>query len=154
MSLTLALLASLLSAPFAPAPRVENDSIRSDAEIRASVLRHADDVRRCYETEGLKRNPSLEGMLEIEVTILPTGVVEHVEASTPKLKGTGAKEVAKCLAIAAKNWRFDRGPYVVETVILPFNLRPTAAPIGGTGRSARAPKEPRTTGPQTTISVR
>jgi hypothetical protein len=79
----------------------------------------------------------------VEVTILPTGIVEHAETKTPELKGVGAKEVAKCLATAAKHWRFDRGPYLVETVILPFNLRPTVStgPTPGrradTGRGAR-----------------
>ncbi len=143
MSLTLAITFSLLSASIAPASPLPTDTIRTDAEIRASVLRHADDVRKCYENEGLKRNPRLEGLLEPEVTILPTGLVEHVKATTPSLTGEGSKEVAKCLTVAAKNWRFDRGPYVVETIILPFNLRPTAAPIGG--RSAATDVDPQTT---------
>ena len=140
MSHTLAFLLSLWSAPLAPTVpafiAAPADSIRTDAEIRASVLRHASDVRTCYETEGLKRNPRLEGTLEVEVTILPTGVVEHAETKIPAFKGVGAKEVAKCLATAAKNWRFDRGPYLVETVILPFNLRPTLSTVPATGHRA------------------
>jgi hypothetical protein len=140
MSHTLAFLLTLWSAPVAPivpAPTyAPADSIRTDAEIRAAVLRHASDVRTCYESEGLKRNPRLEGMVEVEVTILPTGVVEYAETKTPQLTGVGAKEVAKCLTTAAKNWRFDRGPYLVETVILPFNLRPTISTLPAPGRRA------------------
>jgi hypothetical protein len=142
MSHTLAFLLSLWSAPLAPAlparPATPADSIRTDAEIRAAVLRHASDVRTCYESEGLKRNPRLEGTVEVEVTILPTGVVEHVVANSPQFKGVGAKEVAKCLATAAKNWRFDRGPYLVETVILPFNLKPTLSTVPASGHRADA----------------
>src|SRR5687768_12332023 len=104
---TIAFIFSLLSASIAPALPAPADTIRTDAEIRAAVLRHSDDVRKCYENEGLKRNPRLEGLLEVEVTILPTGLVEHATATIPSLKGEGAKEVAKCLAVAAKNWRFD-----------------------------------------------
>jgi len=118
MSYTLALALSLLSAsPIAP-----NDSIRSDASIRTAALRHAPEVRKCYETEGLGRNPSLAGSVEITVTILPTGAVSEVDVESRSLKGIGATEVAKCVATAARNWKFERGPYVVESVILPFNL--------------------------------
>ena len=128
MSYTLALMLSLLSAsPTAHA--IPADSIRSDANIRSAALRHAPQVRKCYETEGLGRNPNLTGSVEITVTILPTGAVSEVDVKPLGLKGTGATEVAKCLATAAKNWKFDRGPYVVESVILPFQL--TRDALGG-----------------------
>jgi len=128
MSYTLALALSLLSAsPTAPA--VPNDSIRSDAKIRTAVLKHAPEVRKCYETEGLGRNPSLAGEVEVTVTILPSGAVSEVDVMSTGLKGVGAAEVAKCVATAARTWKFDRGPYVVESVILPFQL--TRDTMGG-----------------------
>ena len=121
MSYSLALMLSLIGLPASnlPAPA---DSIRTDADIRAAVLRHAPAVRKCYEIEGLGRNPSLTGSVEITVTILPTGVVSDVEVSTVGLRGIGETEVAKCLAGVARAWKFDRGPYIVETVVLPFDL--------------------------------
>ena len=119
MSFSLALVLSLVALPHRVTP---SDSIRSDADIRSSVLRHASAVRKCYEVEGLGRNPSLEGSVEITVTILPTGAVTDVEVSTAKFKGVGEKDVAKCLAGVARSWKFDRGPYIVETIILPFDL--------------------------------
>jgi hypothetical protein len=119
MSYSLALVLSLVALP---AGGVQPDSIRSDADIRSAVMRHAPAVRKCYEVEGLGRNPSLAGSVEIMVTILPTGAVTDVDVSTDKFKGVGEKEVAKCLAGVARSWRFDRGPYVVETIILPFDL--------------------------------
>ena len=121
MSYTLALVLSLLSA--APnAPAAPADSIRSDANIRAAALRHAPDVRKCYETEGLGRNPALNGSVEITVTILPTGAVSEVDVKPQGLTGAGAVEVARCLATTARRWTFDRGPYVIELVILPYLL--------------------------------
>ena len=121
MSYTLALVLSLLSAP-SSAPAAPPDSIRSDKNIRAAALRHAPGVRKCYETEGLGRNPYLTGSVEITVTILPTGAVSDVDVKAQGLKGVGAAEVAKCIGTIARNWTFDRGPYVVEMVILPFQL--------------------------------
>ena len=119
MSFSLALALSLVAFPQSA---VASDSIRSDADIRSSVIRHAPAVRKCYEVEGLGRNPSLAGSVEITLTILPTGAVSAVEVSTAKFRGVGDKEVASCLAALARAWRFDRGPYIVETIILPFDL--------------------------------
>ena len=121
MSYTLALLLSLVSAS-SSAPAASPDSIRTDAAIRSTALKHAPEVRKCYETEGLGRNPSLVGAVELTITILPTGAVSEVDVKSVGLKGVGAAEVAKCLATNARTWKFDRGPYVVETVILPFQL--------------------------------
>lgn len=120
MSFTLALALSLLSAsPAAPTPR---DSVRPDAKIRATALKHAPDVRKCYENEGLGRNPNLVGAVEVTITILPSGAVSEVDVDVARLKGPGSAEVAKCLAKNVRTWTFDRGPYVVESVILPFSL--------------------------------
>jgi hypothetical protein len=122
MTYTLALVLSLLSAPAPTALGTPADSIRSDAKIRAVALRHAPDVKKCYETEGLGRNPNLTGSVEITITILPTGAVSEVDVKPEGLRGAGAAEVTKCLAVNARTWKFDRGPYVVESVILPFQL--------------------------------
>jgi hypothetical protein len=115
-------LALLLDA--APAPTVAADSLRADTEIRQTILRHAADVRGCYEREGLRRDPSLVGTLEVEVTVLPTGVVDSVAVGTVVMAGNGQREVAACIATVARHWRFERGPYAVETIVLPFALVP------------------------------
>ena len=122
MTYTLALVMSLLSVSTAPTTTLPADSIRSDAKIRTVALRHAPDVRKCYETEGLGRNPNLAGSVEVTVTILPTGAVSDVDVKVDGLKGSGSLEVARCLQANARTWTFDRGPYVVEMVILPFQL--------------------------------
>jgi len=100
-----------------------SDSVRREVEVRETVLRHAPDVRRCYQDEGLRRNPELSGKIDLELTILPTGTVDSVNVAT-SFAGPGRHEVTTCVASRARNWRFDRGPYAVETVVFPFVFTP------------------------------
>ena len=119
----LALAASLaLSASAAP-----GDSARADHDIRQSALRHARDIRHCYESEGLSRNPALAGTIDVELTILPTGVVSRVGVEASRLEGPGVAELSACVSVAVRNWRFLRGPFAVERVVFPFQLVPERA---------------------------
>ena len=132
--MTPALLLALTLAAVHPAAPARVDSLRTDVEVRATVLRHATDLRQCYQEEGLRRNPSLAGQLELELTILPTGHVDRAAVGTTSLAGPGQKEVTGCIASRARNWRFARGPYAVETVVFPFVFTPedaakAAAPV-------------------------
>jgi hypothetical protein len=120
----LALAILLEAAPPPAATAAAADSIRADAEIRQTILRHAADVRGCYEREGLRRDPSLKGTVEVEMTVLPSGVVDSVAVATMIMAGNGQREVASCIATVARHWRFERGPYLVETIVLPFTLVP------------------------------
>ena len=104
------------------------DSLRGERDIRLTALRHAKDVKRCYVEEGLRRNAALDGVVEVEMTILPTGVVEASTVSSATLRGVGAAEVSACIATSARHWRFERGPYDVEIVVFPFVLRPDEKP--------------------------
>jgi len=108
-----------------------DDSIRGDRDIRMVALRNVADVRRCYEREGLTRDPHLSGTLDVTVTVQATGVVSDAAVTAHAMHGLGAREVGACLTTAIRNWRFDRGPYVVETIVFPFSFRPEQA-----GRSA------------------
>jgi hypothetical protein len=103
------------------------DSVRAETEVRETVIRHASDVRRCYTDEGLRRNPNLSGAVELEITILPTGTVNYAAVAMTSLSGLGEREVAGCLTTAARNWRFERGPYAVETIVFPFVFSPDQA---------------------------
>ena len=118
-------LALLTPAPSArdSVPGAAPDSVRREFEVRETVLRHAPDVRRCYQDEGLRRNPELSGKIDLELTILPTGTVDSVNVAT-SFAGPGQHEVTTCVASRARNWRFDRGPYVVERVVFPFVFTP------------------------------
>ena len=115
-------LALLLS--LATSERATPDSVRADREIRLVALRHVADVRRCYEREGLTRDPHLTGTIDVTVTVLATGVVSEVTVTAGAMRGFGAREVAVCLSTVIRNWRFDRGPYAVETIVFPFSFRP------------------------------
>ena len=114
---------ALLSA-LATSPSVPADSVRSDNEIREVVLRHAVALRGCYETEGLRRNPDLSGTVEVGLRILPVGRVDSVAIVRSELSGPGTKEVMSCIVRVARNWRFERGPFGVEEIVLPFVLKP------------------------------
>ena len=120
--------AAFLFALIAPANRA--DSVRTDRDIRLAALRNAADVRRCYEREGLARDPGLTGTLDITITVLATGTVRDVVVSSSSMQGLGAREVAACVTTAVRNWRFERGPFVVETIVLPFRFAPTLASPG------------------------
>lgn len=104
-----------------------SDSVRTDRDVRLTALRNARSVTRCYVDEGLRRQPGLEGVIEIELTVEPTGIVSEVHVSSATLTGAGAREVAECIATTARQWRFERGPYDVETIVFPFVLRPQMA---------------------------
>jgi hypothetical protein len=119
----LAALAFALALASSP-DRLAADSVRSDRDIRLAALRHVADVKRCYEHEGLARNPALSGTLDVTVTVLATGVVRDASIATHDMRGFGAREVANCLTTVIRNWRFDRGPYAVETIVFPFRFSP------------------------------
>ena len=128
LTMTPALLLALTIAATHPAPAAaRGDSLRTDVEVRATVLRHTTDIQRCYQEEGLRRNPALAGQVELELTILPTGHVDRAAVPSSSLAGPGQEEVTGCIATRARNWRFARGPYAVETVVFPFVFSPEEA---------------------------
>lgn len=109
-----------------PAP-ASSDSLRDDRDVRLTALRNARSVMRCYEEHGLRRQPELEGVVEVSLTVEPTGVVSEVQVASATLAGPGSREVAACIATAARQWRFERGPFDVEVIVFPFVLRPELA---------------------------
>ena len=133
---------SLLHAlALAASAAVADDSVRADGDVRLTALRHARDINRCYVDEGLKRQPELEGVVEIELTIEATGIVSEARVSSATLDGHGAREVAACIATIARQWRFERGPYDVETFVFPFVLR-RANTAADADRHTRRPAPP------------
>ena len=100
------------------------DSVRADRDVRLTALRNTRSIHRCYVDEGLRRQPALEGVIEIDLTIEPTGIVSEVKVSSATLDGPGSREVASCIATIARQWRFERGPYETETFVFPIVLRP------------------------------
>jgi len=119
------LLAFALAASLASAG--SSDSLRTDRDVRLTALRNARSINRCYVDEGLRRQPELEGVIEVALTVEPTGVVSEAQVSSATLTGPGAREVAVCIATIARQWRFERGPFDVEVIVFPFVLRPQLA---------------------------
>lgn len=115
---------ALLLTLAAPMHRSPADSVRSDRDVRLAALRHVTDVKRCYEREGLARDPGLTGTLDVSVTVLATGVVSDASIAVSDMRGLGVREVASCLTLVIRNWRFERGPYAVETIVFPFRFTP------------------------------
>ena len=116
------LLLSLSFASNLAAPPQSPDSLRPDQDVRLVALHHAGEIQRCYENQGLRVNPSLSGMIEVEVTVGPSGRVEDANVSSSALSGLGREEVESCITMSVRNWRFERGPYKAETIVYPFNL--------------------------------
>ena len=98
------------------------DSLRPDMDVRLVALRHSGEIQRCYETEGLRVNPGLGGMIEVELTVAPSGRVQDAAISASALSGAGRQEVESCITSTVKNWRFEKGPFQIETIVYPFNL--------------------------------
>lgn len=120
MLFTLVLSVALAGQPLSPLQPA--DSVRPDSDVRMVALRHASEIKRCYETHGLKVNPGLGGTIEVEVTVLPSGRVGGASVTASSLAGLGRTEVEACITMSVKNWRFERGPFVTETIVYPFNL--------------------------------
>lgn len=117
-TLVLSLAVASRAAILPPTP----DSLRSDLDVRLVALHHAAEIQSCYENQGLRVNPSLGGMIEVEVTVSPAGRVETASVSSSALSGVGRQEVESCITTTVRNWRFERGPYKAETIVYPFNL--------------------------------
>lgn len=106
----------------ASTPTVPSDSLRPDHEIRQVALRHSKEIRECYESHGLRVNPTLSGTVEVELHVLPTGRVDRATIADSDLSGDGKQEVEACVIMAVRHWRFERGPFARETIVYPFQL--------------------------------
>ena len=115
-----------------PIPAQRTDSVRPDGDVRLVALRHSIEIQRCYETQGLRVNPALGGMIEVQVTVLPSGRVGDANVTASALSGLGREEVESCITTTVKNWRFEKGPFTTETIVYPFNLVRQPAPTANT----------------------
>jgi len=89
--------------------------------IRRVIRSHINEVRACY-NQGLARNPSLSGRVEVSFSIGGTGRVMTSGIGESSVKD---KQVDACIAKAVKRWKFPRprnGGNVM--VSYPFKLSP------------------------------
>ena len=73
-------------------------------------------VQDCYERE-LKRDPSLQGKVEVEFTIGADGRVESARVSSNKM---GSDAVGECICSRIRSWRFPKPDGGSVTVNFPF----------------------------------
>jgi outer membrane biosynthesis protein TonB len=99
------------------AETAEIDSTDIDqAKLGAFVRARMGLIKACYEN-ALKRNPNLKGRLTIRFTILETGGITDVTASSNSL---GSPEVASCITNTMRTWRTQFRPSGPATVEYPF----------------------------------
>ncbi len=83
---------------FPPPPRPA--TVPNSARVIAAITA---DFRRCY-SEGVKKDPNMEGSVELRTTVGPSGEVAAVSAEN----GKGlSDEVVRCLGERVKRARFD-----------------------------------------------
>jgi hypothetical protein len=75
-------------------------------------------------------------MIEVEVTVLPSGRVQSASVASSALQGLGRDEVEACITTVVKNWRFEKGPFATETIVYPFNLVRERGTVVNTTRSS------------------
>ena len=97
---------------------------RDSAEVHAAARRYAPTVRTCYQEQGLKGDPTLRGLLRVELVVLPTGSVDSAATTATGVNGAGMPAVATCISTAARAWRFSEGALATERVVLQFDLLP------------------------------
>jgi hypothetical protein len=113
---------------------------RGREDIQAIIVARRDEARACYD-EGLKKNPGIEGDLDIKWTIDPEGNVTDAgaDASRSTIRDDA---VAACIVAIIKKVKFAKSAKGFETKThYPFNFHPKAGQVGKGGQpSGGAPK--------------
>ncbi len=121
------------------APKKGAEPGRGRDDIQAIVAARRDEARACYD-EGLKKNPSLEGDLDIKWTIDPDGNVKDAgdDASRSTIHD---KDVTACIAAIIQRVKFARSAKGFETrTHYPFNFHPKTGQVGKGGAQGGPPK--------------
>ncbi len=118
--------------PKADEPKKGAEPGRGREDIQAIIAARRDEARACYD-EGLKKNPSIEGDLDIKWTIDPEGNV--TEAGEDSTKSTiHDAGVSSCIAAIIKKVKFAKSAKGFETrTHYPFNFHPKTGQVGKGG---------------------
>lgn len=98
--------------------------LRPAVELRRAGARYAPVVRTCYEREGLLQDPTLRGRLEVGFTVASNGAISAIAVDTLEVRGSGMREVARCVADEATRWHFSSGAFAPEAILLAYDLLP------------------------------
>ena len=102
---------------------------RTREDIRAIVAARRDEARACYD-EGLKRNPSMEGDLDIKWTIDPDGNITEIAVDDSK-STIRDKGVGDCIIAVIRKVHFAKSNKGYESKMhYPFNFHPKAGQVG------------------------
>ena len=113
-------------------PKKDSEPGRGREDIQAIVVARRDEARACYD-EGLKKNPSIEGDLDIKWVIDPDGNVK--EAGDDASRSTiHDKDVTACIVAIISKVKFAKSAKGFETrTHYPFNFHPKAGQVGKGG---------------------
>jgi TonB family protein len=103
-------------------PPIQAKGSLDKAIIRRIVRAHLSEVRHCY-NNGLAEDPILEGRVNVQFTIAPSGKVPVAVVASSTLDHDATEN---CIAKSVKRWKFPKpegGGNVVVTY--PFVLQPT-----------------------------
>ncbi len=89
------------------------------AKIKAAIGKYTGQVKACYE-QRLKSNPQLSGRVEL-LWYINSGRVSSVEVLG---NSTGDAELANCIALKVRTWRFPADLEADTEVMYPFILSP------------------------------
>lgn len=89
------------------------------AKIKAAIGKYTGQVKACYE-QRLKSNPQLAGRVEL-LWYINSGRVSSVEVLG---NSTGDSELANCIALKVRTWRFPADLDADTEVMYPFILSP------------------------------
>ena len=107
-----------VAAPKLKTPEADAAQGLSAEQITHVVEGNQKAVKFCFE-RAMKKGQQLNGKMEVEFTIAPSGVVSVVEVKTAKYKAT---EFGDCTAQAIKSWKFPRFSGDPVAVEYPFIL--------------------------------
>jgi outer membrane biosynthesis protein TonB len=95
----------------------------SPAKIQRVVRRNSRRLQGCYES-GLKKDPTLQGVVKVRFTIETTGRVSKSRTIQNTMR---SKSVAKCIENNIKKWRFRNKPKGGSvTIAYPFYFTPSS----------------------------
>jgi len=89
------------------------------AKIKSAISKYTGQVKACYE-QRLKSNPQLSGRVEL-LWYINSGRVSSVEVLG---NSTGDSELASCIALKVRTWRFPADLETDTEVMYPFILSP------------------------------
>jgi len=108
-----------------PRPSGDGEIGRRREDVQTIIGSRRDEARKCYD-DAVKRNPSLEGDLDVKWTIDPKGIVTDVAVDDSKSQ-IHDEGLGKCIIAIIKNVKFAESPKGFESRMhYPFNFHPHA----------------------------